>query len=143
MHSLAALGLRRLGLGLLSCLVLLASAQPGHATDLSGTWQGHWEDCDRGHTGPLRATFCKCDDQHYRVVFSGRFWKVVPFRYAVTLNVVGKHGNKVLLAGESNVPFFGTFSYSAEASGCEFVANFTSCHYQGRFVLERCCRCPE
>jgi hypothetical protein len=120
--------------------MLLLGANQSQAADLSGNWSGTWEDCLSGHSGPLRGTFCRCDDNHYRVTFSGRFFKVVPFQYSVVLTVVGQDGDKVLLAGESNLgPLFGTFTYQAEAIANHFVANFSSCRYQGRFILNRCC----
>jgi hypothetical protein len=64
MLSCSASGIRSilLGLGL-----LLLGAGTSRAQDLCGAWSGHWEDCNSGHSGPLKATFCKCDDTHYRV----------------------------------------------------------------------------
>jgi|SRR5438046_10276387 len=122
----------------LLCVTLLCAALDEPCTaDLCGRWSGHWEDCLTGHNGPLRATFTPCGDCRYRVVFSGRFFAVLPFRYAVTLDVVGREGDAVLLAGESQLPFFGTFTYRASATACRFVADYSSCRYQGRFVLCR------
>ena len=54
-----------------------------------------------GHSGPLRANFRKVSDACYRVTFSGRFWKVVPFVYSVNLAVTGTSGDAVTLAGET------------------------------------------
>jgi len=123
-----------LGLGLLFL-------QPANvrAQDLCGAWSGHWEDCKSGHCGPLQATFCKCDDTHYKVTFTGRFFKVFPFRYSVVLNVIDQKGDKFYLAGESNLGLFGTFTYQAEATATDFVAHYSSCRYEGKFVLSRCC----
>lgn len=121
-------------------LALASFSSKVHAGDLTGNWSGYWEDCLSGHSGPLRGTFCKCDDNHYRVTFSGRFFKVVPFRYTVVLTVVGQEGDKVLLAGQSDLgPLFGTFTYRAEATDTHFVSDYCSRRYQGKFVLDRCC----
>src|SRR5262249_32637090 len=85
------------------------------AVDLSGDWTGYWADSKSGHTGPLRATFCQCDPDHYRVTFRGRFFKVFPFRYRVVLTVSGREGNRLQLTGEQNLgPLFGSFFYSAD-----------------------------
>ena len=109
------------------------------ATDLTGNWSGHWVDTKSGHTGPLHATFRKCDDDHYRVTFTGRFFKVIPFRYSVELTVTGRDQDKVFLTGEQNLgPLFGSFTYSAEATACDFVAHFCSRRYQGDFILKNC-----
>lgn len=122
----------------LTCLLGLAVVPAAQATDLSGCWSGCWQDCKSGHHGPLKATFCKCDDAHYRVTFSGRFFAVIPFRYSVVLTVTGQDGDKVLLSGESNLGLlFGTFTYHAEATASEFTAHFSSRRYEGRFDLKR------
>lgn len=127
----------------LTCALVAAAyflgAAPAWATDLTGHWSGHWEDHTHNHCGPLRAVFCKCDDNHYRVTFTGRFHKIIPFKYTVVLNVTKVEGNKVYLQGQSSVPIYGTFSYNAEATACDFVATYTSCKFVGRFVLSRCC----
>jgi hypothetical protein len=123
---------------LLTCAVLFFLATPAMATDLTGCWTGHWEDCRSGHHGPLKGRITKCDDTHYRAVFTGRFYKVIPFRFSVVLNVAGQGGERVVLAGESKLGLlFGTFHYQAEATDHDFMANFTSRRYQGRFVLSR------
>ena len=107
--------------------------------DLTGSWSGHWQDCRSGHSGKLWAEFCKCDDCHYRVTFTGRFFKIFPFRYSVVLNAI-QEGDKVVLMGENNLGLlFGTFTYQGEATATDFFAHFSSCRYQGIFVLSRCC----
>lgn len=107
------------------------------AQDLTGHWCGTWNDCKSGHDGPLRATFSKCDDQHYRAVFTGRFFKVIPFRFATTLDVTGHEHGKVQLSGQSRLGLFGNFSYSAEATDTNFTANYSSRRYAGQFLLSR------
>src|SRR5262245_46933962 len=82
---------------------------PVPAPDLSGRWSGHWESGENGHRGPLRATFTRIDDSHYRVVFRGRFWLVVPFRYGMTMNVTGSDGDKLILSGSQKLgPLLGS-----------------------------------
>jgi hypothetical protein len=121
-------------------LFLLALPSSVQAADLTGHWSGHWVDTGSGHTGPLRATFEQCDEDHYRITFIGRFFKVIPFRYKVVLTVTGREGDKVFLAGEQNLgPLFGSFTYTAEANATDFVAHFCSRRYHGDFILRRCC----
>ena len=113
-----------------------ASAQ---AVDLSGCWSGSWESACTGHHGPLKARFEKCDEQQYRVTFSGRFFKIMPFRYSVTLHAVHE-GDKVKLTGDSFLGrLMGTFTYDAEATESSFRASYSSCKDQGWFCLEKCC----
>jgi hypothetical protein len=115
----------------------LFQAAPAAAQDLSGCWRGCWDDAKSGHRGPLRASFSVCDEQHYHVVFTGRFFKVIPFRFATTLTVIGHDGDKKLLAGQSSLGLFGTFHYSAEATASDFTAYYSSGRYEGRFLLSR------
>lgn len=108
-------------------------------SDLSGSWSGDWRSCTSGHKGPLSAQFCKVDPCHYEVRFKGRFFKVIPFRYAVTLEVVEETPERVVLAGSQDLGrLFGTFTYSATVTGNCFVATYTSCKDQGEFRMSRC-----
>jgi hypothetical protein len=108
-----------------------------HAQDLSGCWQGQWKDCRSGHSGPLKGKITQCGDDQYDVVFTGRFLRVVPFRFRTTLDVVESDGTTVRLAGTSRVGIFGTFTYSAEATDHDFNASFRSRRYDGQFNLTR------
>lgn len=122
---------------ILATLFLTASAGAAEP-DLSGRWSGYWVSDKNGHTGPLRASFRRVSDTCYRVTFSGRFWKVVPFVYSVRLAVTGTTGDVVTLAGETRAgPVIGTFHYDAVATPCHFEARFTSRNDSGRFVLTR------
>ena len=118
---------------------ILVSASSAQAVDLSGSWSGYWISDSTGHRGPLRCNFTLLDNGTYQARFSGRFLKVIPFRYSVDLNVV-QDGDTVILAGEQVLGRrLGTFHYDAQATCDEFVANYSSCKDQGRFVLTRCC----
>jgi hypothetical protein len=116
--------------------------RPAAAVELTGHWSGYWKSCTTGHTGPLEATFCRINASQYRADFSGRFFKILPFRYSVTLDVIHEEGETVELAGSSYLGrLFGTFHYRAEATGCNFTADYASCKDSGQFVLCRsgCC----
>jgi hypothetical protein len=119
-------------------LLALPAASPLCAAELDGRWpHGSWIDTNKGHEGPLRAHFRATDDCHCRVVFTGRFFKVIPFRFATTLNVVGREGAQVFMQGESPVGLFGRFTYSAVADGCHFHADYCSSRWRGEFNLNR------
>ena len=122
--------------------VVLMTARQVSASDLSGSWKGYWQNSNNRHTGPIRATFVKLDESRYRVHFTGRFFKVLPFHYTVVLNVVESTGDSVRLEGSQYVGRrFGTFRYTADATDCDFAARYTSCKFQGKFVMTRCTRC--
>jgi hypothetical protein len=123
---------------LAALLSLLLSAAPAAAVDLSGTWSGCWQSTTTGHSGVLRATFTPCGGDRYAVEFSGRFFKILPFRYSVTLRVVEDRGDAVTLAGSSFLGrLFGTFTYRADATDCHFEARYSSKKDAGVFRLDR------
>jgi len=122
----------------LALSILLAMAPPAAAVDLTGSWTGSWESTSTGHSGPLRATFRPCGEDRWAVDFSGRFFKLFPFRYSVNLRVVEDAGDRVTLAGTSWLGrLFGTFCYRADATACRFEARYTSKKDSGVFRLER------
>jgi len=135
-------GIRRWGIAwAIGAALACAGVRECQAAELAGCWIGRWESCSTGHQGPLNARFCKLDDTHYRVDFSGRFFKIFPFHYSVTLAVTGHDGDTLLLSGSSYLGrMFGTFHYRARATACSFVADYTSCKDRGRFILHRTCR---
>jgi len=130
---------RNKAFGLLLATVSLASCPAiASATDLSGCWSGYWQSCTTGHEGPLNAVFANVGGNRYQVTFSGRFFKVFPFRYTVTLNVASDDGKTVTLAGNSYLGrLFGTFTYRAGATATSFNANYSSRRDSGKFVLSR------
>ena len=120
------------------CCSLLDSGGVGLGGGAGWRWPcGTWVDVNSGHTGPLKARFRQIDDCHYRVVFTGRFAKVVPFRFATTLNVVGRDGDQVLLAGESRLMGLYKFTYNASADEHRFNAQYQSGRWTGEFNLSR------
>ncbi len=119
-------------------ITLLGIAGSAWAGELDGRWPcGKWIDTNTGHEGPLKARFCQLDDCHYRVVFTGKFAKVIPFRFATTLNVVGKDGDKVVMAGETRLMGFYKFRYDAVADEHQFNAQYSSRRWTGEFNLSR------
>ncbi len=115
-------------------------ATPAGAHDLTGRWDGTWSSQVTPHHGPLHGKFRRVDAGHYRVVFTGRFFRVVPFRYAVNLNIVCEGPGVVQLAGSSKLLGFGEFRYQATVQGDSFVANYQAKRDHGQFVLTRRCR---
>lgn len=119
-------------------LGLVLVAAPAGAVDLSGSWSGTWSSTSTGHSGPLRATFTPCGEGRYSVDFAGRFFKILPFRYSVVLQVVEDTGDEVTLAGSSFLGrLFGTFTYRATADACHFTADYRSKKDCGMFRLRR------
>lgn len=106
--------------------------------DLSGEWCGSWNSCTNGHSGPMRATFCRLCNGDYQVTFCGRFCKVIPFRYSTVLKTTGYSDGVVYLSGSQSLgPIFGTFSYNAWANDRTFASGYAASKDQGEFHLSR------
>lgn len=105
--------------------------------DLSGKWSGYWISDKNGHNGPLHATFRQQDADTYRVTYSGRFAKIVPFRYSTTMDVVGTSDGAVVLTAEKRLGLTGMFRTNATATATNFEATFASRRDSGRFVMSR------
>ena len=113
------------------------SQEKGSTPNLAGSWSGNWFSDGSGHKGTMKAVFRSVGPDSYEVTFSGRFFKVIPFRYKATLSVTGKEGDKLILTGSQKLLGFGTFEYSALADDASFMANYSSKKDNGRFELYR------
>jgi len=129
----------RLTIAALLFALAAASTQSAQAADLSGSWKGTWESCVTGHKGPLRANFCRLDDCHYEVTFLGRFFKVMPFRYKMTMRIVSESPGSVTLRGSKDLGRLagGVYTFAAASDGCRFTANYCSSKDRGTFRLSR------
>ncbi|MSU78642.1 MAG: hypothetical protein EXS16_11185 [Gemmataceae bacterium] len=122
----------------LSLIAIASYANTGRSQELSGGgWRGTWHDENKDHTGPLRGWFKQTHDGHYRVAFTGKYAKVVPFFFSTKLNVVGRDGDQVILGGSSRLPLFGRFNYNGAADGNNFNAQYDSRLWRGSFRLTR------
>src|ERR1700710_1621319 len=87
------------------------------APDLSGRWSGYWLSDKNGHTGPLNARFTAKPDGSYRVLFTGRFFKVIPFLYSTTFQAVPARPDAVNVSASQNLgPGLGTFDTNGIAT---------------------------
>jgi hypothetical protein len=118
--------------------LFLALPAACRAVDLSGCWSGSWESCATGHKGPLWAEFVACGGNQYEVHFRGRFFKVMPFQYSVTMAAEERDGVVYLSGSKYLGRMVGTFSFSAAATDTCFNANYSSCKDSGQFKLSRC-----
>jgi len=79
----------------------------------------------------------RLDANRYEVFFSGRFFKVMPFRYSVVMTASEQNGVVQLSGSKYLGRLAGTFSFNAAATDCQFNANYSSCKDNGKFTLCR------
>ena len=105
---------------------------------VSGKWRGNWVRQTNGHRGNLNARIRQVDSNHYRAVFRGTFFKVIPFRYSAKLQVVERQSGYTRLAGSQRLgPVMGEFGYEAVVSGNQFQATFHSKNDRGVWQMQR------
>jgi hypothetical protein len=127
---------------LLSALaVLVLSTTQLHAEeklDLSGKWNGTWRSEVSEHNGPLKAKFTVLDDSKVQARFNGRFFKLIPFHFNVTLEIVKNEDGVVTLKGKENLGrTLGTYTYNATYSNGKFVAKYSTEKDKGVFEVSR------
>ena len=130
------------GAALASPLVLGASNvladSSGCCIDLSGRWTcGSWRSFCTGHHGKLKGVLDRTCCGDYDARFTGTFFKIVPFLYRVTLNVVGCNDGIVYFRGSKRLPLLGTFCYDGHASCCSFQFLYTTKKDRGVFQMSR------
>lgn len=116
----------------------IAYAQEIMPPSLTGSWNGSWNSQTTGHQGPLSANIRPTGDGNYSATFTGKFFKVIPFRYQMKLQVVGANDGVLHLAGSKKLgPLMGYYSYNATVSGNSFSASYRTKRDSGTFFMRR------
>lgn len=118
-------------------LTLLTASLPGQDPLAGGGFRGTWSSETHGNSGPMRAFVRPRADGEYRVMFVGRFLKVVPFAYPAKLSVVGTTADGVMLSGSRRLGPFGTFTMTGTLTPNALDAEFHAKSEHGRFTLTR------
>lgn len=118
------------------------TTQNGSAESTVGKWRGEWRSESTGHHGPLKARIRQVDEDQYRAVFTGRFFKVIPFIYPTTLERIdspstGKDETVEHLSSRQKLPLLGTYRMQATVSEDRFQATFEGRRDSGTFDLTR------
>ena len=110
----------------------------GELSNLSGNWSGNWKSEISGHQGPLKAKFTVTDDTKVQARFSGRFFKLVPFKFNVTLDVVSQKDGVTKLQGKHDLGrALGVYHYDVTYQGDKFVANYKTDKDKGVFAVSK------
>ena len=110
----------------------------GELSNLSGNWSGNWQSEISGHQGALKAKFTVMDETKVQARFSGRFFKVVPFKFNVTLDVVSQKDGVTKLQGKQDLGrALGIYHYDVTYKGDEFIANYKTDKDKGVFTVSK------
>jgi hypothetical protein len=111
---------------------------PAPKASIEGTWQGEWRSEKNGHHGLLRCVVTKSSETAYRAHFRAKYFKVLRYTYAATLNGVETNG-VVRLKGESNLGKLagGVYGYDGTATPTEFRSSYSSKYDHGFYEMKR------
>ena len=117
---------------------ITSHANAGDLENLSGTWSGTWNSEISGHEGPLKAKFAVSDKDVVSARFTGRFFKIVPFKFNVKLNVISQKDGVTKLSGKHDLGrALGTYHYDVTYKGNEFVAKYHTDKDKGVFQVNK------
>ena len=118
--------------------MVVADGSRALSRSLGGSWSGGWYSQTTGHKGPLRAEVRLSNSGQFRATFTGKFFKVIPFRYQMQLNVVSSNEEHLYLAGQKKLgPLMGYYVYEATVTENQFSATYRTKRDRGTFVLKR------
>lgn len=124
--------------------VLLLAASPARGQELSGCWDGHWDNWHDMFKGRMKARITQCDATHYQGEFWGIALLVVPYHYTTTLTVTHVEDGKTYFTGQDFLRVWGGYSICGYICGDEMFARYTKCKGDGGGCLHMCrtcCRC--
>ena len=138
-HTTQCLPVIKLLFAITTLSLISVSATSGNDRLPTGRWRGEWRSESTGHHGPLRARVRQLSPTSYRAIFSGRFFKVIPFIYPTKLSVIAAEGETQAEQLESiqKLPFLGTYRMEATVTSDEFKAKYESRRDVGTFNLSR------
>ncbi|MCA9237856.1 MAG: hypothetical protein KDA44_20420 [Planctomycetales bacterium] len=129
--------LRRRFAAVLMVLVLAAAAQ-SHAATLCGHWKGEWHGCTDGLHGTVNAKITKIDACHYKAVFWGRAFKVMPYRYTSTLTAwKDPESGKMRFKVKQKLGIWSWYWMKGWSDNCTFFARYHTDDHVGYFKMKR------
>jgi hypothetical protein len=123
---------------LLCVLVLPLASSVARAANLEGTWKGHWVGCTDGLQGTVNARITRCDATHYKAVFTGRAFKVMPYRYtSILIAHKDPETGHMHFKCTQKLPLWGCYWMKGTATRCKFSARYHTDDHVGYFKMVR------
>lgn len=123
---------------LLAFLLLVGTfLSTAEARQPAAIYRGSWQSQSTGHQGPMRLRLTQKTDGTYNARFSGRFLKVVPFTYKVSMTSVCEEGCQKTLVATKRIPIFGDFRTTANVSPTNLRAGYSAAKDRGTFTMKR------
>jgi hypothetical protein len=112
--------------------------QPTPTADISGRWEGTWQNSNNTHRDKMRAILSKVADGEYRARFYAHYLKILHFSYATTFKGTWT-GDEFVFHGEEDLGKLagGLYKYDGRISPTNFYSTYDSKYDVGTFTLKR------
>jgi len=115
-----------------------AAKQPAPAHDITGRWEGTWQNSNDTHQDRMWAILTRASDTEYRAHFHAKYKKIFSFSYRATFRGTWT-GDEFRCHGEEDLGALagGMYKYEGRASPTNFFSTYNSKYDVGTFTLKR------
>jgi hypothetical protein len=129
---------RRLHIAVIALAAITCLPAAMAAADLCGCWEGHWKGCTDGLTGTVKARITKCGPNRYRAVFTGRAFKIMPYRYvSILIAEDDPETGEQHFHVTQKLPLWGCYWMNGVVTDCQFFARYHTDDHVGYFKMTR------
>ena len=122
----------------IAVVVLSSMASSARAASLCGKWEGRWKSCTDHFEGTVNAKITRCGCGKYKAVFTGRAFKIMPYRYTAILTAHKDPATGIVhFKCTRKIPFWGCYWMNGTATNCCFKARYRTDDHTGIFVMRR------
>jgi len=115
-----------------------AAKQPAPAHDITGCWEGTWQNSNNTHQDRMWAILTRASDTEYRAHFHAKYKRIFSFSYRATFHGSWA-GDEFQFHGEEDLGALagGVYNYEGRASPTNFYSTYSSKYDVGTFTLHR------
>lgn len=116
-----------------------ARHQPAPTDDLTGAWEGTWQNQNNTHQDRMRAVLTRTSPDTYQASFFAWYKRVLTFSYCTELRVERRDGATVFFHGASDLGKLagGIYRYEGHATPFQYFSTYDSKYDVGTFTLHR------
>src|SRR5690349_19941502 len=115
-----------------------AAGQPTSSDDITGCWEGTWQNTNNDHQDKMRAILSRVSESEYQARFHAKYKKILSFTYGTTFRG-GWTNHEFLFHGEEDLGKLagGLYKYEGRISPTNFFSTYDSRYDTGTFTLKR------
>ena len=108
------------------------------AGDISGRWEGTWQNTNNTHQDKMRAILTRVGAGEYAARFHAKYQKILSFGYRTAFTGTWE-GNEFVFRGEENLGKLagGVYKYTGCISPTNFFSTYDNRYNSGTYTLKR------